>query len=137
VNSMVKGIVATLFVVLAIGACGKDKGGGGGGTASSGATNRDGDQLPRAGGCDTRTKNNICVEYFGQPGSAPGMGESSKSNCALAEGTVVEKCPTEGAIGRCISDEIRIQQMLFFAPMTKEKAEMMCKGMGDGKLGPV
>lgn len=32
--------------------------------------------------------------------------------------------------------EIRIQQMLFYPPLTKEKAEQMCKGMGDGKLGP-
>ncbi|MBL9014332.1 MAG: hypothetical protein JNL83_09150 [Myxococcales bacterium] len=127
-----------VVLVVALGACGKgdktdkaDKG------PSSGATNADGDELPRAGACDTRAKNNLCVEYFGQPGTAPGISENSKTNCVAAEGTVVDKCPTEGAFGRCISNEIRIQQMLVYAPMTKEKAEMYCKGMGDGKLGPL
>lgn len=125
------------MLVLAIAACGKGDGAGKADKGPpSGATNADGDQLPRAGACDTRAKNNLCVEYFGQPGSAPGPTESAKTNCAAAEGTMIEKCPTEGAFGRCISNEIRIQQLLVYAPMTKEKAELYCKGMGDGKLGP-
>lgn len=126
------------MLVVALSACGKgDKADKGDKGAPSGATNADGDNLPRAGACDTRAKNNMCVEYFGQPGSAPGPTENTKSQCAAAEGTLVEKCPTEGAFGRCISNEIRIQQMLVYAPMTKEKAELYCKGMGDGKLGPL
>jgi hypothetical protein len=125
------------MVVLALAACGKgDKSGSSDKGPSSGATNADGDELPRNGACDTRAKNQMCVDYFGQPGTEPGVKESVKKNCAAAEGTVLEKCPTDGAFGRCISNEIRIQQLLVYAPMTKEKAEMYCKGMGDGKLGP-
>ena len=128
---MKAGIISGIVIALALGACGKgDKG------TASGAANADGDELPRQGGCDSRTKNNVCVEYFGQPGGATGITPNGKSTCEQAGGSVVEKCPTEGALGRCVSAEIRIQQMLLYAPMTKEKAEQMCKGMADGKLGP-
>lgn len=128
---MKAGIIAGVLLSLALGACGKGEN-----KAQSGAANAEGDELPRQGGCDTRTTNKLCVEYFGQPGGATGITPAGKSACDQAGGTVVEKCPTDGALGRCISAEIRIQQMLFYAPMTKEKAEQMCKGMADGKLGP-
>jgi hypothetical protein len=118
-------------ILIALGACGK------GDKAQGGATNSAGDELPRQGGCDTRAKNNICVEYFGQPGGATGITSHGKSTCEQAGGTVVEKCVADGALGRCISQELRIQQMVLYAPLTKEKAEQMCKGMGDGKLGPI
>ena len=83
-------MIRIAMVVVALAACGKgdksDKG------PSSGATNADGDELPRNGACDTRAKNNMCVEYFGQPGTEPGIKESVKKNCAAAEGAVLEKC---------------------------------------------
>lgn len=121
-----------IAVACALTACGnkKDK-------ENTGAQNASGQSLPRQGGCDTRAANQMCVEYFGQPGDKPGITDSQKSTCEGNGGTVVEKCPTEGALGRCISNEIRIMQGLMYEPMTKEKADMMCKGMGDGKLGPV
>lgn len=123
--------IGGVLIAAALGACGnKDSAKG------SGATNSSGDELPRQGACDARGKTNICIEYFGQPGSSTGITASGRSNCEQAGGTVLEKCPKEGALGRCISAEIRIQQTLMYVPLSKEKAEQLCKGMGDGKLGP-
>ncbi len=121
-------ILGGVVIALLVSACSKSE--------KSGATNREGDVLPRQGGCDSRTKNNICVDYFGQPDGPKGITPSAKAACEQAGGTVVEMCSTEEALGRCISAEIRIQQMLFYPPLTKEKAEQMCGGMGNGKLGP-
>lgn len=125
------GVIGGVLIAVLSGACSKGEKG-----TPSGAANAEGDELPRQGGCDTRTKNNACVEYFGQPGNATGITPAGKSACDQAGGTVVATCPTDGALGRCVSAEIRIQQMILYPPMTKETAARMCKGMADGKLGP-
>src|SRR5689334_21331755 len=130
-KQIIRGMVlASLCVLASCGKGDKDKN-------KTGATNAAGDSLPRQGACDTRAQNNMCAEYFGQPGGKPGITEQAKSQCATVGGTVVVSRPTEGALGRCKSDEIRIQQLLLYPPMTPEKAQVWCKGMGDGKLGPV
>lgn len=122
----------SFLVVGALAGCGKgDKD-----PAGSGARNAAGDALPRQGGCDTRAANQLCAEYFGQPGGPTGIRPSQKAACEAAGGTPIERCPTEGALGRCVSNEIRIQQTLMYEPMTKDKAAQLCKGMGDGTLAP-
>ncbi len=125
---------STLWILLIatslLAGCGKkDK-------AGTGATNAAGEVLPRQGGCDTRAANQMCAEYFGQPGGPTGIRPSQKAACEAAGGTPIERCPTGSALGRCVSGEIRIQQLLMYAPMTKDQAELLCKGMGDGTLGP-
>lgn len=121
-----KAWICGIAIALSVGACSKSE--------KTGATNSEGASLPRQGGCDTRSQNNLCAEYFGQPDGPTGIRPSTKAACEAAGGAVVEKCSTDGALGRCVSSEIRIQQMLFYPPLTKDKAEQMCKGMGDGKL---
>ncbi len=125
------GFIGGVLIAVALGACGK-----GDNAKGSGASNSSGDELPRQGACDARGKTNMCIEYFGQPGSTAGITASGRSNCEQAGGTVVDTCPKAGALGRCTSAEIRIQQTLMYVPLTKERAELICKGMGDGKLGP-
>lgn len=129
-------LVTILFgSLLTVAACGKkkdkDESKSGGG-----AKNAAGQSLPAQGACDTREQNKLCTEYFGQPGGPTGMQPSQKSGCEANGGKPLDKCPTEGALGRCVSAEIRIQQVLMYPPMEQAHADAMCKGMGDGKLGP-
>ena len=112
------GKLICLSLMIAATACGKgDKksegGGGGGGLAFQSA-------------CDYRGKENTCVEYFGTG--------ASKTHCTDNGGTAIDRCPKDDSLGRCVSTEIGVQQVLFYPPYTKERAEVVCKAMGDGKL---
>lgn len=106
-------------LVLALGCGKKDKDEGAGGAAAdkpkAGAT---------AGGCDRRGKENVCGEYHGGSKAA-----WVKEQCTAMSATYVEKCPTDGAVGRCVNEAGTAMEThtLFYGPAyTKEAMVAMC-----------
>lgn len=128
-------VILVSVIVVGVAACGKGEPKGKQGAPASGATNERGQVLPRQGACDDRAAHKLCTDYFGQPDGKAGPSDYLKKQCESGGGTYLDVCPKEGALGRCISEEIRIQQVLMYPPMERAEAELICKGMGDGKLG--
>lgn len=81
-----------------------------------------------AGGCDRREKEHLCGEYHGAATS-----DWVKKECPNYGGApYVEACPTEGAVARCVVEPGTTMEVhnVFYAPVTKEAADAMCKGTG-------
>lgn len=88
-----------LCMSLSVVACGKDdkkKGEGGKSKATSGKT-ATASSGPVAA-CDRRAKEFLCAEYWGKGANKDWV----KKQCDHYKVPTLDKCPTDGAIGRCV-----------------------------------
>jgi hypothetical protein len=117
-------LVLAAVALLGVGGCGKkdkdDKEPAKGAPAAKADTGG-----KTAGGCDRRTADALCGEYFGMAKT-----DWVKKECEAYGGPFVEACPKEGAVLRCVMGGGTGQELhnLFYAPMTKEAATAMCAG---------
>jgi hypothetical protein len=113
-------IVSAAVMVVVTSACGGKK------TSDAAAPSA---AIPK-GACNF-TKDNYCNEYYGNMVDKQWIDEN---NCKPLKTSVIDKCPTEKAIKRCVFDAGTAQErhVLIYSP----KAEVYCKQPGVVEKAP-
>jgi hypothetical protein len=113
-------IVSAAVMVLVTSACGGKK------TSDASAPSA---AIPK-GACNF-TKDSYCVEYYGNLVDKQSIDES---HCKPLNTNVIDKCPTEKAVKRCVFDAGTVQErhLLIYSP----KVEIYCKQPGAVEKAP-
>lgn len=108
--------IAIIGASLALASCGKSDDKDKGKTSDKGNKADKGDKASSGpvGACDRREKEFLCGEYYGKMATKDWV----KEQCDYQKVPTLDKCPTEGAIGRCV----------MFAGTAQELHEVWFKG---------
>ena len=82
--------------------------------------------------CDRRENEGLCAEYHGKMATKDWV----KNECDLMKAPMIDSCPTEGSIGRCVEFEGGPSEIQSVWYAGKEAMLDMCEKTGGRKVTP-